>query len=239
MKRWLRSVLRRCRIDVPFRDVVCPHHVKTIRVVDGARIEVIDRRSLVFLDLPEPGELRDLVPITADGESVAYISPDALELERTSTHRGTLISWMPREPLVRYALYAHQYGWMSAAGSDDAVLYTEFCCEMNTGLVDLELLTAGKFEAAVSFKRPRWRRLANDHSLVKYALGRLESENDRPAILEEGARLQWKLVGPKIGERYVCVVFQENGVQQWRERLEAKSLSGRMRRLIGRPLAST
>ena len=236
MRRWVRRVLRRCGIDVRFPDVVCPHHIKTIRMTDEGRLEVIDRRSLVFLDLPEAGELRDFVPVTGDAETASYISPDAIEVERRSTQEGMLVSWIPRAPLVRYALYSHQYGWMSA-GASGAALFTEYSCEMKTGVVELGLMAPERFEAAVVFKRPRWRRLSSERSLVKYALGRRDAEGEGPAIVEDGARLQWKLVGPKIGERYVCVAFQTNGVEQWRNRLATKSLMSRMRRFL-RPVAS-
>jgi hypothetical protein len=238
MKRWFRRVLRRCGIDVPFTDVVCPQHVKTIRVQEDARIEVVDRRSLVFLDLPESDDLRDVLPINTYGESAPYLSPDAFELHRAPTRKGTQVYWMPREPIVQYALYAHQYGWMSQANPVEAVVCSEFRCEMRTGMVDLELITAGRFETAVAFKRPRWRRLSTESGLIKYALKQLESEGERPVIADDGARLVWKLLGPKVGECYVYVAFEENGVKLWRERLEAKSLAGRMRRLITRPLPS-
>jgi len=232
MKRWFRRALRRCGIDLPFTDVVCPQHMKTIRVHERARIEVIDRRSLVFLDVPEPGDLRDVLPVTTEGEAVSYLSPDAIELRRASTPKGTQVCWMAREPIVPYALYTHQYGWMSPGNRAEAVLYNEFRCEMRTGTVDLEIITPGRFEAAVAFKRPRWRRLTTERSLIKYALRQLESEGEPPAIAEDGGRLEWKLLGPKVGDRYVYVAFEENGVQLWRKRLESKSLAARMRRLI-------
>lgn len=237
MKRWFRRALRRCGIDVPFTGVVCPQHVKTIRVHEAARIEVIDRRSLVFLDLPEPGDLRDVVPITAEGES-PYLSPDAIELHRISTRKGTQVCWLPREPIVPYALYTHQHGWMSPGQRAQAVLYNEFRCEMRTGTVDLEIVGQSRFEAAVAFKRPRWRRLTTERSLIKYALRQLESGGEPAVIADDGARLEWKLLGPKLGDRYLYVAFEEKGVELWRKRLEPKSFAARMRRLIARPLAS-
>lgn len=237
MKRWFRRVLGRYGIDVPFADVICPQHVKTIHVGEDARIEVTVQRLLVFLGLPRPGDLRDVVPITPDGESVIHDSPDAHELLRTSTRHGTFVYWAPREPIVPYALYVHQHGWSSAGSPVEAALYTEFRCETRTGTVGLEIITSGRFETAVAFKRPRWRRLSTGHSLVKYALTQLESGSERPAILDDGTRLEWKLVGPRVGERYLCVAFQQDGVALWQKRLQAASLAARLRRLV-RPLAS-
>jgi hypothetical protein len=238
IKSWFRRALRRCRIDVPFTDVVCPQHVKTIRVHNDARIEVIDRRSLVFLDLPESDDLRDVVPIAPEGESVPYLSPDAIELHRTSTRKGTQVCWIPRQPIVPYALYVHQHGWVWPGQPADAVLYNEFRCEMRTGAVDLEIVTPRRFEAGVAFKRPRWRRLSTERSLIKYALSQLESGGEPPTIADDGARVEWKLLGPKLGDRYLYVAFEEHGVELWRKRLEPKSLAARMRRLITKPLAS-
>lgn len=237
MKRWFRRMLRRWGMDVPFPDVVCPHHVKTIRIGEDARIDVTVRRSLVFLDLPEPGDLRDAVAMRGDGDTLIHTSPDALELHRTSTPNWTLVYWMPREPVVPYALYVHQHGWSAAATPVDAASFTEFRCDMRTGVVDVEIVTPGRFEAAVAFKRPRWRRLATERSLVKYALRQPEGEGNRPVIGENGTRLEWKLVGPRVGERYVCVAFRQHGVALWQRRLKEGSLMARARRLI-RPLAS-
>lgn len=224
-------------MDAPFTDVICPQYVKTVRVGEDARIEVTVQRLLVFLNLPGPDDLRDVVPITPDGENVIHDSPDAREILRTPTRHGTFVYWTPREPIVPYALYTHQHGWSSAGLPVEAALYTEFRCETRTGTVGLEIITPGRFEAAVAFKRPRWRRMASEQSLVKYALTQLESEGERPVILDDGTRLEWKLAGPRIGERYVCVAFQQDGVTLWQKRLEASSLAARMRRLL-RPLTS-
>lgn len=237
MKRWFRYALRQCGIDLSFTDVVCPQHVKSIRIHEGARVEVIDRRSLVFLDLPEPGDLLDVVPNPEDGEVSPYHSPDAFEIQRVSTRKGTQVSWMPNEPVVLYALYMHQHGWMVPGKPAEAVC-TELRCDMKTGAVDLEIITPGRFDAAVAFQRPLWRRLNSESSMINYALKQLDSGGEQPTIADDGARLHWKLLGPKVGARYLYVAFQENGVELWRKRLEEQSLTARMRRLIARPLAS-
>jgi hypothetical protein len=237
MKRWFRRALRRCGIDAPFTDVVCPQMAKSIRLGEDTRIEVTVRRSLVFLKRPEPGDLRDSVPIVGDGDTVIHVSPDSRELHRTSRPKGTLVYWTPRDPIVPYALYVHQHGWSSAGSPAEAAVFTEFRCDMRTGVVEVDIVTPGRFEEAVAFKRPRWRRLATEQSLVKYALRQRERESERPAIAENGARLEWKLVGPKVGDRYVCVAFQQHGVALWEKRLKEATLLARARRLI-RPLAS-
>ena len=51
-------------------------------------------------------------------------------------------------------------------------------------------------------------------------------------VSENGCRATWRVVGPQIGNAYVGVVFGENGVEQWQKRLEATSLTARMRRLF-------
>ena len=235
MKRMFRRMLRRCGIEVAFQDVVCVHHVKTVRGIEGGRIEVVDRRSLVFLSPPEADDMRDLVPGSPDDPNVSYVSPDAIEVDRTATRNGTLIGWIPREPIVRYALYTHQHGWITARGTSHGAVCAEFRCEMRTGKVDVELVTRGRFETGVAFKRPRWRRLASERSLIKYALAQLDAEGERPSLLEEGGQLHWKLTGPRLGDRYIYVAFEEHGLEQWRKRLEPQSLAARMWRLIRRP----
>ncbi len=233
--RWIRRTLRRYGINPPFTDVVCPRHVKAIRVGADGRTEVNIERTLVFLGVPEPGDLLDAVPPDAEGDRVSYRSPDAREVLRTSTRRGTFVHWTPHEPVVPYALYVHRYGWTTPVSDEEAALYTEFRCDTRTGVVDFEISTAGRFEAAVAFKRLRWRPMATQASLVKYALEQLESDAERPSITENGSRLEWRLLSPRMGERYVCVAFHQGGIALWQNRLQASSLLSRMRRLI-RPL---
>ena len=84
------------------------------------------------------------------------------------------------------------------------------------------------------FERPRWTLLNSEKRLVKYALKKLEAAGaERPSLHDHGQRLEWKIVGPKMGTRYICVAFHPHGVLLWKERLD-KTLAGRVRQLIGR-----
>jgi hypothetical protein len=235
IKHWIRRTLRRYGINPRFTDVVCPQHVKVIRVGADGRTEVEIERTLVFLDVPEPGDLLDAVPADTEGDAMRYRSPDARELLRTTGRNHTFVHWTPNEPIVPYALYVHRYGWTTSVSEGETALYTEFRCDTRTGVVDHEIGTAARFEAAVAFKRPRWRPMTTQASLVKYALERLESDTEKPSITDNGKRLEWRIVSPRMGERYVCVAFHQNGIALWQNRLDASSIVSRMRRLI-RPL---
>jgi hypothetical protein len=235
MTRSLRRALRRCGFDIPFSAVVCPEHLKTIRVGVDQRTEVTVQRALVFLEPPDPDDLRDLVPAdAADPDVLIRESPDAHEVARRASRTGTLVYWNPREPIVPFAIYVHQHGWSSAGGATEAALYSEFVCDVRTGIWTLEITSPKAFETAVGFERPHWPALRTERALVKYALIQLESQRDRPQILDAGTRLQWRIVGPAVGERYCCVAFHTNGVTQWQKRLEATSLRGKLRRWFKR-----
>ena len=232
VKRWLRRAVRRCGIDLPFEALVCPEDVKTICVEPGVGATVTVRRTLVFLEVPEPGDLVDAIPETgAEPEAASYDSPDAWEVTRRRRGRRMLVSWRPRNAIVPYALYSHEYAWRPPGSYGQPAQYTEVQCEMKTGLLALEMFTPAMFEMAVVFRRPRWRRLASERSVIKYALRALDAEGERPTISEYGKRLTWKVVGPKVGDRYICVVFHAHGVAQWQRLLETTSILGRLRQL--------
>lgn len=231
MKRWLRRTLRRYGVQLPFKDVVCIEHAKTIRMLEDDRTEVRVKRTLVFLSVPEPGDLYDLIPTGVD-DSLRRESPDSQELHRTSSRKGTAVYWMPLSPVVPYTLYVHEYGWSSTAASGDAALYSEFRCDARTGAARVEIITPGVFEAAVVFPWPWWRPIRSVRTLVKQGLLQLESGGERPVILDNGARLSWTVVGPTMGERYICLAFHEHGLALWQNRLEESTLPARMRRLL-------
>jgi hypothetical protein len=236
VKRWLRRAVRRCGIDLPFDALVCPEDVKTICVEPGVGATVTVRRTLVFLEVPEVGDLVDAIPETGiDAEAAPYESLDAWEVSRRRRGRSMLVRWRPRQAIVPYNLYSHEYMWRPPGSYGQPAQYTEVQCEMRTGVLALEMFTPGTFEMAVVFRRPRWRRLASERSVIKYALRALEAEGERPAITEYGKHLTWKVVGPKVGDRYICVVFHAHGVAQWKHRLETTSIVGRLRQLV-RPL---
>lgn len=234
--RWLRRAMRRCGINPPFNAVVCPEEVKTICVEPGVGATVTLRRTLVFLDVPETGDLVDTIPeMGTDAESARYESQDAIETGRGRRGRTMLVSWRPRHPIVPYGLYLHEYAWRPPGAYGQPAQYTEVRCEMRTGVMALEMFTPDTFETAVVFRRPRWPRLSSERSVIKHALRALATQAERPTISDQGRRLEWRLVGPKVGDRYICVVFHAHGVGQWQHRLETTSLVGRLRQLL-RPL---
>ena len=94
-------------------------------------------------------------------------SPDAHEVARRASHTGTLVDWNPREPIVPFAIYVHQHGWSSAGGATEAALYSEFVCDVRTGIWTLEITSPKAFETAVGFKRPHWPALRTERALVK------------------------------------------------------------------------
>jgi len=234
MRQRLRDVLRRYGIELPYTRVICPEYAKTIQIDADWRAEITVRRTLVFLDTPEPGDLYDYIPVDpkSDPESRIYPSPDAIETGSRTSGRGTVVYWKPREPLVPYALYVHQYSWTSPGAMSQAALFTELRCDVRTGRLAVEMAAPVMFETAVAFKRPTWPLMNTERSFVKYALSQIGSQGNRPVINPDGQRVEWKLAAPRTGSRYVCVVFGPNGVALWQQRLKETSIAGRAQRLI-------
>ena len=228
----LRRALRRYGIELPFTQVICPEHVKAIRFDEDWRVEVTVRRTLVFLERPEPADLHDVIPVDRnDFDSVIGESPDAAHVGRVPCRGGTRVYWKPREPIVPNALYVHQIGWQSAPAGEHAALYTELHCDVRTGIAALEVDTPVPIEWAVAFKQPRWRRLQSERGLVKYALSRPPDARDG-VITRDGQRVEWRIEAPAAGDRYLCVMFTSEGADQWPARLQETSLSGRVKRLV-------
>ena len=240
MTYWLRRTLRRFGLDVPFRAVVCPEEVKTIAIDAQWHAKVTVRRMLVFLSDPADGDLRDIVPIDpdTDRESSIMVSPDAMDIGRRPVKSGTCVYWSPREPIVRYAAYMHQRSWSSPADDVRDVLYTEVHCQMRTGIMALEIIAPTAFQTAVAFKEPKWRRVGTERRLMKYALRQIDTARSRPIIGEARQRVEWRVNGPKVGDRYICIAFTAEGLEDWQRRVRETSFTGRLRRLLGmRPAA--
>lgn len=215
-----------------FKDVICPQHTKTVWLRADGQVETTILRTLVFLESPWPGAMRDVVARQANPDTVLYESPDARGLERQSSGDAAFVYWTPRTAVVPYALYDHQLRWTSLGATREPSVYTDVHCETRTGILAVEMVTPATFEAAVVFKRPRWRNLATEHSLMKHALKQLESGGQKPTLTENGSRLLWHVPGPRINERYVCVAFHEGGVALWQKRLAANSFTARLKRLV-------
>jgi hypothetical protein len=232
----LRRVLRRCGLNVAFRDVICPEEIKTIWVEPNLGAKVTVRRTFVFLDVPEPGDLYDsIAEVGTNPEGAVYESPDGLEIARVRGRGTMLVGWRPRGPVIPYGIYTHEYSWRPLGSYGEPALHTEVGCDMRTGVQVLEMLTPATFEAAVAFKRPWWPRLTSERSLMQYALRQLQAGGERPTLMDYGRRLEWRLIAPSVGDRYICVVFHAHGVAQWQDRLKATSMLGRLRQMV-RPL---
>ena len=113
-------------------------------------------------------------------------------------------------------------------------MFTEYVCERRTGHFLCELLTPQAFEAAVVFERPRWPLLNTERRVMRYALKQIEAGAGRPSICDNGQRIEWRIAEPKIGTRYMCVAFHQNGLLLWNDNLQKNSIAGMVRRLVGR-----
>ena len=235
MKKWFRRTLRRLGLEVPFTQLICTDRVRTIAVDADWRATVTVQSTLVFLEAPEEGDLRDPFPVDpeTDRECVIHTSPDARELGRRKNGTGTFVYWKPREPVNLYSPYIHKYSWSSEGWEGKGSLYTELRCDIRTGVQTLEMIAPLKFETAVVFKRPRWRRWSSERRFVKYALHQLESGTEaRPLINNNGQRVEWRVIGPKVGDRHICIAFTADGLAQWRRQLKETSITGRVKGLF-------
>lgn len=237
LKRLVKRSLQRCGIKVPFSDVICAEHVESICIGPDGKAKVTVQEKLVFLDLPEGGDLHDTCAIDAETTFENFIrhSPDSVEGGRRKIgSTAFVIDWLPKSVITRHGIYEHEYSWFPAGSQLQPALYTEFACEMRTGHFLCELITPQAFEAAVLFERPRWPRLTTERRVVQYALKQIEAGAGRPSICDNGQRIEWRMAEPNIGTRYMCVAFHQNGMLLWSDNLEKTSLAGRVRRLVGR-----
>lgn len=240
LKRVLRRTLRRAGVALPYADVICPEFAKAICIDANWRAEVTVRQKLVFLNLPEPGDLHDTCSLEGETtfENLRVHSPDSSETGRRRIGRSAVsVEWQPRSHITPYALYEHQYSWHPPGSFEQLAVFAEFQFEIRTGMFLFEMITPQAFEAAAVFERPRWTLLNTERRLAKYALKQLEAGAERPSILDHGARLEWKILGPRIGARYICVGFHQNGVLLWKDRLNKTSIAGGIRQLIARVVA--
>ena len=234
---WMRTSLRRIGIRAPFSNVICPELSRTVYIESDWRARVITRRALVFSSTPRPGDLRDQFPIEPGSplEILFYDSPDAREVGRKRRDPHTLeIDWLPKQAVTRYALYRHEDTWIAPESQKKSAVWAQYCCDMKTGVFSIEFITPGQFEAGVLFLRSRWRNFRTERGFMKHALACLrQNRMAQPRIDDGGRRAAWQIEGPRIGQRFVFVLFHEHGVADWERRIAESSLAGRARRLVG------
>jgi hypothetical protein len=237
VKRLVRRALRRCGIRLPFTDFICAEHIKSVCIGPEGRAKITVQEKLVFLDMPEIGDLQDTCTVDTETtyENFVRHSPDSVEGGRRRIGSTTFVmDWMPKSPVTRYALYEHEYSWFPAGSQLQPAVLAEYRCDRRTGHFLCELITPQAFEAAVVFERPRWPLLNTERRVMRYALKQIEAGAGRPSICDNGQRIEWRIAEPAIGTRYMCVAFHQNGLLLWKDTLEKNSFGGRMRRLVGR-----
>jgi hypothetical protein len=222
--------------------VICPEHLKTVSIEADGRARVDVRETLVFLQQPRPGDLSDLCSVAPDAPLTSFTrqSADAIDLSQRLVGKETVvIDWKPKNAIVPYALYDHQYSWFPPGSHSQPALCAEFQCEKRTGAFVLEMITPQSFETAVAFPRPGWQHMRSQRTLIKYALKKLEHGGDRPTIGDNGQRLEWRIIGPKVGSAHVCVVFHRHGVAMWQEELKKGTLRNKISQLMGKLATSS
>lgn len=234
MTGWIRRSLRRLNIDLTFRGVVCPEEARTISIDPQWRATTTIRRQMVFLAEPDEGDLMDIVPFdpAAGGATRLLESADSRDVGLRSMGKNTRVYWTPRAPIVKYAVYTHERSWMAPANDVRDVLCTDLVCRHKVASMTIEIVAPATYQAAISFKRPRWHSLATERQQMKYALAQLENGRQRPLIRDAGTRIAWKVSSPRIGERFVCIALTAEGLAAWRQELKDTSIAGRLRRLV-------
>jgi hypothetical protein len=232
--RWLRAVLERAGIYLPFAGVICVEATQAISIDEEWRASISTRRKLVFVELPSAGDLRDTYGVALDRSlsGVIYSSSDAVELGREEARGGLTLYWWPRDPVALYSLYEHESGWRPVTTFDTSALCLEYTCDMRTGAFSFECVAPASFEAAVVFKRPRWPRQMTERTAIDHALKRLSAAGQPPQITEDGRRVTCEIRDAKVGERYILVVFRKHGVAQCERWLKETSAFGRAHRAL-------
>jgi hypothetical protein len=229
--------LRGFGIVTPYSEVIYAEYVKGISIDQAWQAHVNVQQKLVFLQVPERGDLFDVCPLDPKTtfENFRVQSPDSQEIGRRRIGRtAAAIDWEPRARITPYAIYDHHVTWSYPTTADQLSSHVEFKCEGRTGTFLFEMAAPQSFDAAVVFERPRWTNLTSERRLVKYALKLLDSGAERATLADNGQRVEWKITGPKIGAHYMCVIFHHNGVLLWKDKLEKTSLLGGVRQLFAR-----
>ena len=237
LKRIVKRSLQRCGIRLPFSDIICAEHTQSICIGPDGRAKVTVQEKLVFLGLPEAGDLHDTCAVDEETtfENFVRHSDDSVEGGRRRVGSTSfVIEWIPKSVVTPYALYEHAYSWFPAGSQLQPALYAEYHCSTRTGRFLCEWITPQAFEATVVFERPRWPWLSTERRIVQYALKQIEAGAGRASICDNGRRIEWRIDGPKMGTRYMCVAFHSNGMLLWNDKLQKRSLAGRVRRLVGR-----
>jgi hypothetical protein len=237
LTRLIKRSLQRCGIRLPFTEVICAEHSKSICIGPDGRAKITVQEKLVFLDTPQIGDLHDTCTVDQETTFENFIrqSPDSIEGPRRRLGSNTFVmDWMPKAAVTRFALYEHEYSWFPAGSHLQPALFAEYHCEMKTGHFLCEVITPQGFEAAVVFKRPRWTQLNTERRIVRYALKQIEAGAGGPSICDNGQRIDWRIAEPNVGTKYMCVVFHQNGMLLWNDSLQKNSFVGRIRRLVGR-----
>lgn len=234
LRRWLRAAAERIGIHLPFTGVICVNGTQTIAIDAEWRACITTRRMLVFLEPPAVGDLRDTYEMGSGRptSSVIFSSPDAVEMARAQRPSGVTVYWWPQNPVALYTLYEHENGWMPAATFNGSALCLEYQCDMRTGAFAIECVAPVPFDAAVVFKRPRWPRELTERTIVGHALKHLKTAPGAPRILEDGRRIACDIRGPRVGERYMFVAFQQCGIADCERWLQETSVAGRARRVV-------
>ena len=218
LKRLIKRTLQRCGIRLGFSDLICAEHAKSICIGADGRAKVTVREKLVFLSQPEIGDLYDTCAVDKETTFDNFIRHSADSVEGGRRQIGStafVIDWMPKAPVTRYGLYEHEYSWFPQGSQLQPALLADFVCQSKTGDFLCEFVTPQSFEAAVAFERPRWPLLNTERRVMQYALKKIEEGGGRPSIVDNGQRIEWRIAEPKIGTRYMCVAFHQNGMLLW------------------------
>lgn len=183
-------------------------------------------RTIVFLEKPKTGDLRDIFEFSEalPPTQFNYESPDAAEIKRVRIGKQRLaIYWIPKSFPGRNQQYEHSVSWKGLGYFFDPGNYFVALADMPTGIYRLRLRTKKPIHYALAFRKPRRLNFSTEAQIYHHALDLTELDCPQPRV--DGGRLELEVPDLRLGEMIYCVFFYEGGVEFWKKRIDSPAPS--------------
>ncbi len=209
--------------------------VKNMKILENGFAEWTNKRDLVFLERPQPKDLRDLLHKDSKFslDEIPWKSPDSREIERVRVDSHNIsVFWKPNQQIHLNQKYTHECSWLATTNHSELANYSAVLIDLRTGSFRLNIETPYDIEAVFAFRRARLRRFTRDDQVYRFPLKSKKLNCPQPKLSDNKRRIEWYLRDLNIGDSYYCVFFREGGVNFWEEKIRQSSIGPRFIRFL-------
>lgn len=197
---------------------IIPKKFERITINPDYSAVVATEKHFIFTEAPAESDLVDTIetlPNDTVDERIYRSTNSSICRVLRKEPSVVAVYWKPNKDIELFAPHIHNSEYNSPHGSEygPGYFWQGYHCDARTGVCNWRFKCPEDVEEAVAFSLPALQTQITLARLWKFYAKDRRRDCAQPVISGHHREIEWKLVTPKIGKTYICIVIYRGGRQ--------------------------